>query len=292
MVAQGSCATDEPVASADRARMPPKRKRKSLRYEFIEVSTSDHVTTVTINRPQVMNALHPYAAREMDAAFDAFQADDDQWVAILTGAGDRAFCAGNDLKFQAEHGPERVRELRRGINGGFGGLTRRAGCYKPIVAAVNGFALGGGFELVLACDIVIAAEHASFGLPEPRVGLMAAAGGVHRLPRYLPWHTAMAVILAGKRLSAAEAHACGIVCEVVPGDALMAAARRWAGEILKGAPLSVRASKEAALIGAAMPLEHALDSVFPVAREMYDSEDLVEGPVAFAEKRPPRWKGR
>ena len=104
---------------------------------------------------------------------------------------------------------------------GFGGLTRRTGCYKPIVAAVNGFALGGGLELVLACDIVIAADHASFGLPEPRVGLMAAAGGVHRLPRYLPCHAAMAVILAGKRLSAAEAHAFGIVVEVVPGDALM-----------------------------------------------------------------------
>ena len=261
-------------------------------YEFIEVSTSDHVTTVTINRPQVMNALHPQAAREMDEAFDVFEADDEQWVAILTGAGDRAFCAGNDLKFQAEHGPDRVRELRRGIDGGFGGLTRRAGCYKPIIAAVNGFALGGGFELVLACDIIVASENASFGLPEPRVGLMAAAGGVHRLPRYLPYHAAMAVILAGKRLSAAEAHAFGIAIEVVPGDALMDAARRWAGEILKGAPLSVRASKEAAIVGADLPLERALDSVFPVAREMYDSEDLVEGPVAFAQKRPPRWKGR
>ena len=263
-----------------------------MRYEHIEVSTSDHVTTVTINRPHVMNALHPYAAREMDVAFDAFEADDDQWVAILTGAGDRAFCAGNDLKFQAEHGPERVRELRRDIDGGFGGLTRRVGCYKPIIAAVNGFALGGGFELVLACDIIVAAENASFGLPEPRVGLMAAAGGVHRLPRYLPYHAAMAVILAGKRLSAAEAHACGIVSEVVSGDALMGAARRWAGEILEGAPLSVRASKEAAIVGAGMPLERALDSVFPAARRMYDSEDLVEGPRAFAEKRPPRWKGR
>ena len=263
-----------------------------MSYEFIEVSTSDHVTTVTINRPHVMNALHPYAAREMDDAFNLFQADDDQWVAILTGAGSRAFCAGNDLKFQAEHGPERVRELRRDIHGGFGGLTRRVDCYKPIIAAANGVALGGGFEIVLACDIVVAADHASFGLPEPRVGLMAAAGGVHRLPRYLPWHAAMAVILAGKRLSAAEAHAYGIVSEIVPAETLMDTARRWAGEVLKGAPLSVRASKEAALVGAGMPLERALDSVFPVAREMYESEDLVEGPVAFAEKRPPRWKGR
>ena len=281
-----------PRVSSQGGKDAAESKRDSMSYEFIEVSTSDHVTTVTINRPQVMNALHPHAAREMDVAFNLFQEDDDQWVAILTGAGEKAFCAGNDLKFQAEHGPERVRELRRGIMGGFGGLTRRVDCYKPIIAAVNGIALGGGFEIVLSCDIVVAADHASFGLPEPRVGLMAAAGGVHRLPRYLPWHAAMAVILAGKRLSAAEAQSFGIVSEVVPVDALMDTARRWAGEILKGAPLSVRASKEAALMGMGMPLEHALDSVFPVARHMYDSEDLVEGPRAFAEKRPPRWQGR
>ncbi len=263
-----------------------------MSYEFIEVSTSGHVTTVTINRPRVMNALHPHAVREMDDAFNAFHKDTEQWVAILTGTGEKAFCAGNDLKFQAEHGSKRVRELRRGLTGGFGGLTRRVNCFKPIIAAVNGFALGGGFELVLACDIIVAAEHASFGLPEPRVGLMAAAGGVHRLPRYIPYHAAMAVILAGKRLSAAEAHALGLVNEVVAGDALMEAARRWAGEILKGAPLSVRASKEATLIGMGMPLERALDAVFPLAGEMYESEDLVEGPRAFAEKRPPRWMGR
>ena len=263
-----------------------------MSYECIEVSTADHVTTVTINRPQVMNALNPQAVWEMEAAFDAFQSDDDQWVAILTGAGERAFCAGNDLKFQAEHGQEQVRKLRRGLKGGFGGLTRRAGCYKPIIAAVNGFALGGGFELALACDIIVAAEHASFGLPEPRVGLMAAAGGVHRLPRYIPYHAAMAVILAGKRLSAAEAHAYGLVCEVVAGDALMDAARRWAGEILEGAPISVRASKEATILGMGMPLERALEAVFPLAHQMFDSEDLVEGPRAFAEKRPARWKGR
>ena len=263
-----------------------------MSYEFIEVSTSDHVTTVTIDRPRVLNALHPYAVREMEQAFDAFQDDDGQWVAILTGAGDRAFCAGNDLKFQAEHGPEHVRKLRRGLKGGFGGITRRTACFKPIIAAVNGFALGGGFELALACDLIVAAEHATFGLPEPRVGLMAAAGGAHRLPRYIPYHAAMAVLLAGKRLSAAEAHSYGLVNEVVAGDGLMEAARRWAGEILKGAPLSVRASKEAVMLGMGMPLERALDSIFPLTQRMYESEDLVEGPRAFAEKRPPRWKGR
>ncbi|MBF2761308.1 MAG: enoyl-CoA hydratase/isomerase family protein [Ectothiorhodospiraceae bacterium AqS1] len=284
-----------------------------MSHEFIDVSITGRITTITIRRPEVMNALHPYALMEMDAAFDAFHHDDEQWVAILTGAGDRAFCAGNDLKFQADHGAERVRELRSGLVGGFGGLTRRVGCYKPIIAAVNGLALGGGFEIALACDIIVAVDHATFGLPEPKVGLMAAAGGVHRLPRQIPWHAAMAVILAGKRLTAAQALSFGLVNEVVPspsssegeGDeaskavdgeegasGLMVAARRWAEDILAGAPLSVRASKEAVVMGAAMPLEHAIDSVFPIARRMYESQDLVEGPRAFAEKRKPNWQGR
>ncbi len=223
---------------------------------------------------------------------DLFEADPEQWIAILTGAGERAFSAGNDLKFQAEHGGEKVRELRKGIRGGFGGLHRRTRCWKPIIAAVNGFALGGGFELALACDIIVAAEHASFGLPEPRVGLVAGAGGVHRLPRQMPWHAAMGVILAGKRLSAAEALRYGLVNEVVPGGELMAAARRWADEILQGAPLSVRASKQAALQGLDMPLERALDVLFPIQAEILETEDYVEGPRAFAEKRRPEWKGR
>ena len=180
----------------------------------------------------------------MDEAFNAFQDDDDQWVAILTGGGRQGVLRGQRPEVPGRAWPERVRELRRGLRGRLRRLTRRTDCYKPIIAAVNGFALGGGFELVLSCDIIVAAEHATFGLPEPRVGLMASAGGVHRLPRYIPYHAAMGVILAGKRLSAAEAHAYGLVNEVVAGDALMAAARRWSDEILKGAPLSVRASKE------------------------------------------------
>ena len=261
-------------------------------YEYIEVEKNDHVTTVTINRPERMNALHPLAAREMDGFFDEFQADSDQWVAILTGTGDKAFSAGNDLKFQAEHGPAHVKGLRKGLKGGFGGLHRRMDCYKPLIAAVNGFALGGGFELALSCDIIIAADHAQFGLPEPRVGLLAGAGGVHRLPRQIPYHVAMGVILAGKRLSASEAQQYGLVNEVVPLDQLMLTARKWAAEILLGAPLSVQASKEATLMGLSMPLERALDSNFPTALEMQASDDYIEGPRAFAEKRTPQWKGQ
>ncbi len=263
-----------------------------MSYEFIEVATDDHITTVTITREDRMNALHPYANIEMHEAFNDFAADPEQWVAIVTGAGDKAFCAGNDLKFQAEHGPEVVRALRRNITSGFGGLARRSDCFKPIIAAVNGFALGGGFELALSCDIIIAAQNASFGLPEPRVGLMAGAGGVHRLPRQIPYHVAMGVILGGKRLTAGEAERYGLVNEVVPAAGLMTTARHWAAEILKGAPLSVQASKEATLLGLDIPLDRALDSAFPINKHMLESEDLVEGPRAFAEKRSPNWKGK
>ena len=263
-----------------------------MSYEYVDVSKSGHITTVTINRPEVMNALHPYAGRELQDVFDEFAGDAEQWVAIITGAGEKAFCAGNDLKFQAEHGAEKVQELRRDLSAGFGGLARRTDCFKPVIAAVNGFALGGGFELALSCDIILAAEHATMGLPEPRVGLLAGAGGVHRLPRQIPYHAAMGVILAGKRLTAAEAYSYGLVNEVTTSSELMPAAARWADEILKGAPLSIQASKEATLRGLDMPLERALDAVFPIQRHMLVSEDLVEGPRAFAEKRAPNWKGR
>ncbi len=263
-----------------------------MTYEFIQVEKDNHVTTVTINRPERMNAVHPYTAIEMHNAFNEFEADDDQWVAIITGKGEKAFSAGNDLKFQAEHGGEKVRELRRQAPSGFGGLHKRTRCMKPLIAAVNGFALGGGFELALSCDLIIAASHASFGLPEPRVGLLAGAGGVHRLPRQIPYHIAMGVILAGKRLSAEEGHRYGLVNEVVESDKLMNTARDWANEILKGAPLSVQGSKEASVLGLGMSLDHALDSLFPIQARLPETEDYVEGPRAFSEKRPPNWQGK
>ena len=263
-----------------------------MTYEFIQVEKDNHVTTVTINRPERMNAVHPYTAIEMHNAFNEFEADDDQWVAIITGKGEKAFSAGNDLKFQAEHGGEKVRELRRQAPSGFGGLHKRTRCMKPLIAAVNGFALGGGFELALSCDLIIAASHASFGLPEPRVGLLAGAGGVHRLPRQIPYHIAMGVILAGKRLSAEEGHRYGLVNEVVASDKLMDTARDWANEILKGAPLSVQGSKEASVLGLGMSLDHALDSLFPIQARLPETEDYVVGPRAFSEKRPPNWQGK
>ena len=262
-----------------------------MSYRFVKVEREGRVTVVTLNRPEVMNALHPPAQQELDSVFDDFQNDPEQWIAIVTGAGDKAFSAGTDLKYQAEHGAAVLREGMAGVKGGFGGLHRRSDLFKPVIAAVNGFALGGGFEIVLSCDIILAAEHATFGLPEPRVGLMAGAGGVHRLPRQIPYHVAMGMILTARRVGARDAERYGLVNEVVPAGELMAAARRWAGEILECAPLSIRASKEAAVVGLGMPLTQALAHPFPGAGRMHASADFVEGPRAFAEKRKPNWTG-
>ncbi|MGH7899106.1 MAG: enoyl-CoA hydratase-related protein, partial [Candidatus Binatia bacterium] len=215
-----------------------------MKLEFVEYEKRDHIATITLNRPEVMNALHPPCHDEMAEIFDDFAADDEAWVAIITGAGDKAFSAGNDLKWTAQHGvPPKFPK------GGFAAITRRFDLWKPLIAAVNGFALGGGFEIALACDLIVAAEHARFGLPEPRVGLMAAAGGVHRLPRQAPLKVAMGMMLTGKHITAAEAHRIGVVNEVVPAKDLMAAAERWAREIIECSPLSIQATKQAAMQG-------------------------------------------
>ena len=183
-----------------------------------------------------------------------FERDPEVWIGVLTGAGEKAFSAGNDLKYTAEHGMGMVRSA----DSGFGGIANRTTCWKPIIAAVNGFALGGGFEMALACDIIIAADHARLGLPEPRVGLMAGAGGVHRLPRMMPHKIAMGYMLTGRHMTAQEAHRWGIVNEVVPLADLMPTVEKWANDILECAPLSVRASKQAALMGLGQPLDIAL----------------------------------
>jgi crotonobetainyl-CoA hydratase len=263
-----------------------------MSYEFIQVQKKEHLTIVTINRPLVMNALHPPACRELDVAFNEFLNNPDAWVAIITGAGDKAFCAGNDLKWQAEHGGEAVLKELSTLKGGFGGITGRFDCFKPIIAATNGLALGGGFEIALACDIVVASENTSFGLPEPKVGMIAGSGGVNRLPKQIPFHFAMGLILTGRRISAQEAFRLGIVNEVVPSAELMSTAERWANEILECAPLAVRASKEASLMSMGLPLEEVVGKFFPSMKVFLESEDYVEGPKAFSEKRKPQWKGK
>jgi enoyl-CoA hydratase/carnithine racemase len=255
--------------------------------EFCEVAKDGKITTVTINRPEVMNALHPTANRELGGVFDDFCADPSQWIAIVTGAGDRAFSAGNDLKHTASGGGT-VEMMPRG----FGGLTARYDNDKPIIAAVNGVAMGGGFEIALACDLIIASDNAVFALPEPRVGLAALAGGMHRLPRQIPQKQAMGMLLTGRRVSAVEGQQLGFVNEVVPQSELMAAARRWADQILECSPLSVRATKQSAMDGMkAASIEEAMSLRYDSVHRLLKSEDFVEGPRAFAEKRKPQWKG-
>jgi crotonobetainyl-CoA hydratase len=254
--------------------------------EFCSTDREGRLLVVTLERPEVLNALHPPANRELAKIFDDFAADPELWVAILTGAG-RGFCAGNDLKYQATGG-----DMSGQPATGFAGLTNRFDLVKPVIAAVNGVAMGGGFEIALACDLIVASEDASFALPEPRVGLAALAGGIHRLPRQIGVKNAMGMLLTGRRVSAAEGKELGFVNEVVPNGEALAGAKRWAAEILACAPLSVRASKEAAYRGLELGLREALASPYDEMRRMLKSEDFVEGPKAFAEKRPPRWKGR
>jgi enoyl-CoA hydratase/carnithine racemase len=257
--------------------------------EFCKVDREGPLTVVTMNRPDVMNALHPPANFELAKVFDEFAQDSAQWVAIITGMGDKAFSAGNDLKYQAAGNPITVPPT------GFAGLTSRFDLTKPVIAAVNGLAMGGGFEIALACDVIVASENALFALPEPRVGLAALAGGLHRLPREIGSKRALGMILTGRRVPAAEGQALGFVNEVVkPGEAL-SAAKKLAGQILECSPMSIRASKEAVQRGLMEPsLKAAIEnqSKYDAVRAMFRSEDLIEGPMAFAQKRPPQWKGR
>jgi len=257
---------------------------------FCVVERDGHVLMVTLNRPEVRNALHRAATDELDAIWTDYEADPNLRVAILTGAGDRAFCAGYDLKDAAERrGAEFLADRHpRGI----GGLALRFGMSKPVIAAVNGYALGGGFELVLASDLVVAAEHAEFGFPEPRVGFMAMDSGMHRLARQIPLKHAMGILLTGRRISAREALHMGLVNEVVPSSDLLPAARRWASLILECAPLSVQATKDMVMSGLGLPLPQATALITPTAARALASPDQDEGVAAFREKRPPRWRGR
>ena len=241
-----------------------------MAYEFIDYEKKGRVAYVTITRPERLNALHPPANKELYEAFIDFKEDDDVWIAIVTGTGNKAFSAGNDLRYTAENWGEREKFT---IRAPFGGITSGYECYKPIIAAVNGYAL----------------DHAEIGLPEPRVGLIAGAGGVHRLPRHIPLKRAMGMMLTAKRISAQEAYELGLANEVVPIAQLMETAERWAAEILEAAPLSVRASKQMAYEGLGWPLQNAFDRKYSEEGNFLISDDRREGPLAFSEKRPPNW---
>jgi len=257
-------------------------------YRFCRFERDGPLATITLDRPEVHNALHPAAHRELAEAFDAYAADPSLRVAIVTGAGDRAFCVGTDLKALAATGDESKPAT------GFAGITHRFDLWKPVIAAVNGWCLGGGVEIVSACDLAVASDDATFALSEPRVGLAALGGGaLQRLARDIPMKDAMYLVLTGRRIDAAEARRIHLVNEVVPRVALMARARELAHEVLQCAPLALEASKQVMLQSLDEPVfAQGMRRRYEAAERMLASDDAREGPRAFAAKRTPRWSGR
>jgi len=248
------------------------------------LESSEGILTITINRPQARNAMTLAVARSIAAALDELDARDDLRIAILTGAGG-SFCAGMDLKGF-------LRGERPSIEGrGFGGLTMRPP-RKPLIAAVEGYALAGGFELVLACDLVVAAENAQFGVPEVKRGLAATAGGLVRLPRQLPYRIALELALTGDMFPATRALGYGLINQLsAPGEAL-AQARELARRIVANGPLAVAASKRVVFESQGWPADEIWSRQAELTEHVFLSEDAREGSAAFAEKRAPVWKGR
>ena len=261
-------------------------------YEHILFERRDRIAIITINRPERMNAINPQTSAELFDAWSTFRDDPELWVAILTGAGDRAFSAGNDLVHtaQAGRGATAAENLPRGVP--FGGNTRRIETWKPTIAAINGYCLAGGLEIALACDIRVAAEHAQFGLPEVTWALIPAAGGTQRLPRAVPLAVAMDMILTAERIDAQAALRWGLVSRLVPADQVMPEALRLAETICTRGPLAVRTAKESILRGLNMSIEQGLGLEELLGRQIARSEDAREGPRAFAEKRKPNYKGQ
>jgi len=256
-----------------------------MSYEFITTEKKGHILLVTMNRPDVYNAVHSEMHHEMSACWDDFAADRDLWVAVLTGAGDKAFCAGNDLKATASGGN------KKGLpDSGFAGLSSRFDLEKPIIAAVNGFAMGGGFETALSCDILIASENAKFALPEVKVGFFAAASGVQRLSRYIGRLAAQEMMLTGRTILADEALAMGCINAVVPHDQLMARAMAKAEELCSVSPSAVKATKRVLNdMYARDGMVASIDYSREVIADLGKTEDFKEGVQAFVEKRKPNW---
>jgi len=255
-------------------------------FEHILVERRGHVLEVTLNRPDAMNALHSAVHFELHEIWDEFERDPELWVAIVTGAGERAFCSGNDLKVTAKGGD------MSNPRSGFAGLTSRFDRRKPIIAAVNGVAMGGGLEIVLACDLAVAANNARFALPEVRVGLYAAAGGVQRLTRQIGRKAAMELILTGRHFGSEEAAALGVINRVVGEGEALDAARALAGELLANSPSAIQASKEALnRLEELESLEEALADTGKIFGKLMRTRDFREGVTAFAEKRQPEWTG-
>lgn len=252
------------------------------------------VAYIVLNRPRLLNAMDLRMHEELALIWNDFERDDGLWVGVLTGAGDRAFSVGQDLKeletlIKAGECPTTLgsRNLP-----GWPRFTERYGLKKPVIARVNGYAFGGGFELALACDIVIAAEHATFAMPEAQLGLIPGAGGVFRLTRQIPTKIAMGYLMTGQTMSAMRAYELGLANEVVPIADLDGCVDRWVQDILRCAPLAVQALKQVALASAHLSVEDAFAAHYDAEELRRRSEDCREGPLAFNHKRIPVWKGR
>ena len=261
----------------------------------IQFDVEGPVALLTIDRPEVHNALDFETSDALVAAWERFRDDDQLWVAILTGAGDRSFCAGADLRgvgdfYKSLTSAQRLR--RSELTPGLGGITKNLSIDKPIIAAIGGHCLAGGLEIALACDLRIASENASFGLPEVTRGIIPGAGGTQRLPRLIGPERALDLIMTGRRIDAREAERIGIVGRVVAADQLQEEAMKTAQMISQNGPLAVRAAKAAVWRGLDMPLAEGLRVEQLIAEPVRQSEDAQEGPRAFLEKRKPEFKGR
>jgi enoyl-CoA hydratase/carnithine racemase len=254
----------------------------------VHYQVADHVATVTLARPEVMNAIDLATEAELQRIWSDLEQRRDVRVVVLTGEGERAFCVGADMKNPSMKGVDYWAAARPG---GFGGIALRETLNLPVIARVNGYALGGGFEMVLGCDIVVACEEASFGLPEPLVGRLPLDGGMTLLQRQIPHRIAMGMLLTGQRIKAQRALEVGLVNEVVPRAELDAAVARWVAQILACAPLSVQAIKQVVRATGAMPPAQAQALRLPALVAALQSEDADEGVKAFQEKRKPQWKG-
>ena len=252
----------------------------------IKTSQRNGVLTVTLNRPAQSNAMTLAMHHELDQIFTRFASDEQLIAAVITGAGDNAFCAGSDLKARAPLQRDDMPAT------GYAGLTERFDLHKPVIAAINGHAIGGGMEIVLACDLAVAVSSAKFGLPEPKVGL-AASGGLHRLARQLPLKTAMEIALLGDLFSAGQALSYGLVNQVVEPAQLKETVNALLDKLRECAPLALRATKQMMLQGLdAGGIAPAFAQTYDEFERMYGSEDALEGMAAFTAKRKPRWRGR